>query len=312
MGSAPLLNLDPEDNINLDKLINKISLQQCCAFIGAGLSICAGYPSWDGVIKHFEHKIQGLNIDPISLPVDSNWNQIEFFRKVLGEEKYKDEIVYLFGQDGKHQFLPAHHKLCQIPFPSLITTNFDYCLENAAMSCQKNITVQYYPELNFSLFRESQIYHIHGVIPPLQPQALIGSIILSESDYSAAYQQGTGLPRFLASVADFYSIVFLGYSLGDNDLIKVIHATQLELEQRSDFESQRKLGKRKQPPHFIIMHKDAKVNRDKLSHLGLLPIRYGGEKVRHADLQILLDYIQSRTTQIKYPEPTIYRDIFEE
>lgn len=97
------------------------------------------------------------------------------------------------------------------------------------------------------------------MIRPTNPEELIGSVILSNRDYEAAYQVNTGLPRFLASLSEFCTLVFVGYSLGDSDLIKVIRATQLELERRGNYEVQVGLGNRMQPRHYIIMHIEAQV-----------------------------------------------------
>lgn len=309
------IGIDPSpDNIrNLEGLIQQISLKKTCAFIGAGLSHGAGYPLWTELIEYLKSTAEKIVNQEITIAKEDNWNQIEIFREILGEENYKAELIKIFGPDGKLDYLPVHQLICSIPFQSLITTNYDYCLENAAMAASKQVTIQYYPELDITRLRElNHIYHIHGVIRPNNPEELIGSIILSNGDYEIAYQMNTGLPRFLAGLSEFNTLVFIGYSLGDPALIKIIRTTQMELERRADFEIQVGLGQRRQPRHYIIMHQEARANPEAIRELGLISICYNGDQVRHSVLQRLLSYIQMRTTEIRYPEPVVYRDMFED
>lgn len=308
------LGIDPSpENIrNIEGLIQQISLQKSCAFIGAGLSHDAGYPLFGEAVSRLKTSAEAIIGHDIDLPADENWDQIEFLRNLMGEENYRTELIRIFGPNGKLDYLPVHQLISSIPFLSWITTNFDYCLENAAMNISKQVTVQYFPELDITRLRDCHIFHIHGVIRPTNPEGLIGSIVFSNRDYELAYQMNTGLPRFLASLSEFCTLVFIGYSLGDSDLIKVIRATQLELERRGNNEVQVGLGKRIQPKHYIIMHQEAQVNADAIRELGLFPICYCGDKDRHSVLQKLLSYIRMRTTEIRYPEPVVYREMFED
>jgi len=176
------------------------------------------------------------------------------------------------------------------------------------MAASKQVTVQFYSELDITKLQNANIYHIHGVIEPKNPEELIGSVILSKRDYEIAYRPNTGLPRFLADLSTYSTILFIGYSLGDDELVKVIHTTQLELVQRGTFEFQAGLGKRIQLKHYILMHQNAKVNNDAISELGLLPICYGGDQNRQSELERLLSYIRIRTTGVSYPEPAVNRE----
>ena len=306
------IDRSPDNIKNLEGLIQQISLKKSCAFIGAGLSLGAGYPLWAEVINLLKTAAETIVEYKIELTANDNWDQIEFLRNLMGEVNYRTELIRIFGPDGKLDYLPVHQLISSIPFLSWITTNFDYCLENASMVASKQVTVQYYPELNITRLQDCHIFHIHGVIRPTNPEELFGSVILSKRDYEAAYQTNTGLPRFLASLSEFYTLVFIGYSLGDSDLIKVIRATQMELERRGNIEFQVGLGKRIQPKHYIIMHQEARVNAEAIRELGLFPICYSGDQDRHSVLQKLLSYIRMRTTGIRYPEPVVYRDMFED
>ena len=81
-----------DDNIkNLDGLIQQITLQKSCAFIGAGLSHDAGYPLFAEAISRLKTSAEAIIGHDIDLPADENWDQIEFLRNLMGEENYRTE-----------------------------------------------------------------------------------------------------------------------------------------------------------------------------------------------------------------------------
>ena len=118
--------------------------------------------------------------------------------------------------------------------------------------------------------------------------------------------------RFLANLFEYYTLVFIGYSLSDIELINIIRNTQLELDRRAKTELRVGLGKRVQLKHYIIMPKDSKVNSDAINELQLRAVIYNGDQDDYHILTKLLSYIRSRTTDIHYPEPKVYREMFED
>jgi len=303
--------LTPDNRKNLESLIQKISQDECCIFVGAGLSIPAGYPNWEGLVTTLKQAAEiNTGCDPCD-PELSNWDKAEFYRETLGEERYREQIIDLFSPDGKEDYRSIHRVIMEIPFHAYITTNYDYCLENAASSLGKSIRVHFFPELDPSYLRTEDAFHIHGVLNPDNPHGTVGTFILTERDYREAYRLESSLPNFLASLFWFHTLVFIGYSMNDNDLIKVFQSAQLELSHKSKLELEKGIGKRKQNRHFIFLHQDGNVRMEAIREMGLIPIFYGGETVRHTELNKLLDFILRRTTEIQYPKPEMNRDMFE-
>jgi hypothetical protein len=300
----------PENVSNLDGLIEQIALARCCAFVGAGISTGPGYQLLNGVIDHLRAVAiaAGHNIDVSGDEAE----QIDAYRKAIGEEQYRVALINLFGPIGKDNFHSIHHTICAIPFISWITTNYDYCLENAASAANKPINVQHYPELNPTLLRDHQIFHIHGLIEPTHLERYAGTIVLSKHDYEKAYEPNKSLHRFLATISEWSTLVFMGYSLRDKELTRIIKTTQLELYDREKHEFEEGLGKRKRRKHYILMHIDANVNLDAVNDLDLIPIYFSGETVRYTGLEEILNIIREKTTNIVYPLPVINRDMFED
>lgn len=307
------IDLSSKNLRNLERLIQQISQENSCAFIGAGLSYGAGYPLWREVIEKLQNKAKEITGNKIEFENDRNWDRIEQLRNIIGEEYYKEELLQLFGPKDKYDFLPVHSLINSIPFLSCITTNYDYCLENAASVIGKQVTVQFYPELYIKhLLEHHHIYHIHGVIEPEYPERSFGTVILSKRDYDSAYKINSRLSRFLADLYLSCSLVFIGYSLSDVALVSVINNTKMELAQQIENELRSGIGKRIKTEHFIILHKESFIDEVALSELNLIPIYYTGEDVKHSELQNLLKYIQEKTSKELKPKPLIYRGMFED
>jgi len=304
------LNISQESQSNLDNLIKLIADNRSCAFIGAGLSFGAGYPLWEEIINKFLKRIEELS--KACPPLDKEkkkWEHIEIFREILEDEEYRKTIIDLFGNNGKERFLSKHLKIISTPYTAYITTNFDCCLENAAEDISKKIKIQIYPALDITKVREGPICHIHGYIDPDNPKGFV--IVLSTRDYEKAYKSYSFLTVFLKVLFEKFSIVFIGYSLGDDELINIMDETNTQLSLASKDEEIRKLGELKIKKHYILLHENSKTSQEIINNLGLIPIYYRGEDERHSELEKILEYIRRWSTNIQLPRPIICKDQFE-
>lgn len=303
--------LDLENQKNIENLIQVINQDECCIFIGSGLSIPAGYPRWVDLIAKLKQAVEirgGTNsLDPSM----SNWSLTDYYREYLGDAHYFQLVTSLFSPDGKEVFRPVHQVILEIPFHAYITTNYDCCLENAAIFLRKHTKTHFYPELDSSYLREGHIFHVHGFLDPNDTTGTIGTIVLTERDYERAYRPSTVLPTFLAQLFFFHTIVFIGYSMSDDDLIKIFQSTKLELELQGKYELEKGIGTRRQNKHYIFLHDDNNERINVFREMELLPIIYSGETERHSGLQDILNYIHRHTANLEYPQLDINRQMFE-
>lgn len=297
---------------NLGKLIDQINSDRCCAFVGAGVSKHAGYPLLKPFIEKLLACAEEIRNEEVDISKIADFEQIEYLRQLIGEENYKNLVVENYRPEGKNGFISTHYAIMSIPFTSWITTNYDLCLENAAAAAFREIPCQHYPELNGTRLKEHHIFHIHGLLDPNHPDYLFKTLVLSRRDYEDAYRPQSNLLTFLNSVCQFYSLVFIGYSLWDLELVNIIKLVQFEIQRRSEFEIQANIGRRKPINHFLIMHNEGKVNTDAVKELGILPIVYKGDADHHSELEKVLDVIRGRTTSLNYPPVNIVRDVFED
>jgi hypothetical protein len=271
-----------------------ITGQSCCAFIGAGLSIPAGYKSWIDMIDElgkiaksqpgYLDKIEELNY----------WEKADKYREILGENQYQGIIFPLICPDGKEVYRRIHEVLMLLPFQSFITTNYDFCLERAAQFIGKHPITRYFPELNPSHLHSKDVFHIHGIPFLNNEKNPLGTIIFSERDYRFAYEEDHHLTSFLIQLFQFNSIVFMGFSLKDEYLIRTIKKSLSELRHRQEYEFSKDMGFRKEFRNYIFLHQDD-VSNEIINELKLIPILYGGEKYFHTELQKILEEIGKKT-----------------
>lgn len=330
------MNLDPVSQSNLENLISEINRDQCCAFVGSGLSQPAGYPSWSEVIQMLCDASHRKTGEEYFDPSKAYRYLAEECRKVLSEAEYKEVLLSAFHPNGRDSYRSIHQRIREIPFHGYITTNYDLCLEKAGIALGENIRTLYFPELDISRLRERHIYHLHGVLEPNQVEATIGTLVLSDRDYQFAYEQNDLVPGFLKQLFPYHTIVFMGFSLGDEDITKVIRTVQLMLQTLSDYEAKERIGIRKPFRQFIFLHQEEikQEELDKLDardrdlallkegkkqeeldaqirDLALLPIYYRGESRRHSELETILEFVRERTTSLPVPAISLHRDMFE-
>ena len=297
-----------ESEKNFEDLIEKVSQDECCAFVGAGPSIYAGYPSWTNLIAKLELAAKPL---PSYVPCDPKltpWQKGDWFRNVLGEDNYFSELMKLLDPSSKEDYRPVHEVIMSLPFHGFITTNYDMCLENSVKIIHKQVETRWWPELDTSWLRNGDVFHIHGVYDNSIP-ATIRSLILTENDYHRAYEESNSLQVFLENLFQFHTVVFMGFSFEDDFFVKAVENSRINLRQRTEFESINGIGIRKEVQRFILIHEDDDSLRlDRMKALEIRPIIYSGDKDRHHGLQELLQKIQLRTTGFTTSRPKASTD----
>ena len=120
-----------------DELIAKIKSRDCALFIGSGLSIAAGMPTWEGLLKLMIRECRKGSLPAederellILLHRGDYLDVAEYCRHQLGEKNFKDFMAQVFYR-RKYNLTANHLLLYQIPFSCIVTTNYDSLLERA-------------------------------------------------------------------------------------------------------------------------------------------------------------------------------------
>lgn len=206
----------PEIPTNLSE---KIKSGNIVLFVGAGLSMAAGYPDWFNLtinilegLKDKEKKAEGY--------INALQNRLFEPIDILGKlEPVKSFAIEAFDIEMKKysnaEPSTLHKKLPNIS-TKIITTNFDNLLEKCHPSFEK---VTYYN--NFKLAKisdySSYIFKIHGDIN--EPD----KCILFPSEYNILYNHSDKTSIFeLKKIFSDRSILFVGFSLTDPYLNYII------------------------------------------------------------------------------------------
>lgn len=217
-----------QDEAGFADLLATIRAGTCAAFLGSGLSQNARYLSWKGLLQELsrfvaERSGQAVNEEP------DLYEWAEKCRAKLTKEDYIEFFQWQFGPDAaRAQTDVTYQDLDQIPFTSIVTTNYDACLLHATRRGLKR-EWHCYPQLDATLLRAGHIFHIHGIVHPEHPAAYVRWIVFTKSDYLGAYRDDDVLSQFLYQLANNHDLVFIGFSLEDEfltDQVQRIWATR--------------------------------------------------------------------------------------
>lgn len=197
--------------INQD-LINKINQNEIVIFVGAGLSINAGLPNWNGLIENIldgisskepkSEKLKNALVDEILSPIEV-LNRISTFRE--------DAIGIL--EKSIRSFdnclpLVTHSQIGQLS-NYIITTNYDNLIEKALTSFEVISYSNNYKVAHLSSY-EKYIFKIHGDIH--EPD----KCVLFPEEYNKLYSEGEKSSTFeLKKIVSDKSILFIGFGMND-------------------------------------------------------------------------------------------------
>jgi len=280
----------PED------LVAQVATGNCVAFVGAGLSRSSGLPDWKALLrdmitwarlrgvvwqdeKDLTSEIEGGNLLLVA----------EELRERLGKESFQKFIADTFRRpDLKPN--DTHLTLATLPFAAVFTTNYDRLLESAYVlksggNAPHVFTHRDFPELSAALRGgEFYILKLHGTADQIE------SIVLSHSDYRELALSNSAYLHHISTVFSTKTVLFLGYGLGDPDLLLALD----ELREISGGYS---------PRHYALMHSPAvspfKQRRfEKDYGVIILP---SGPSVDHREVQEALTYL--KTSLATYTRP---------
>jgi hypothetical protein len=275
----------------LDYLCTAIVEGRCYAFVGAGVSMRAGFPNWRTFIEAIavRYQIEGTEDGPLIrgyidrgdlitaaelIKNSSTMRQEEFnadaaqlFRSRLS--RYTDD-TQVYNEDIQPD--DVHRFITRTAFQKIITTNYDNLLLEASRAA--GIIPHEYVVRNADNFQTQT--SIHGLVST-QP-AVINihgtcdepkSMVITRKDYLDAYSGGF-LINWLRNTLVQKSFLFVGYSLSDFDIVNLIKEAKATLPGNVSF-----------GPHFAILDRQetSRAHREYLR--GCYQIRAVADNIRH-------------------------------
>jgi len=195
-----------------DSLIKRIQQKKIVVFVGAGLSISAGFPNWSELVITI---LDGIGDRDSKIPKyikaiqEDILTPLEVLSKI--EEYHEFAIEYLEKAIKKPKIgikSTIHEKISELS-SMIITTNYDSLLENTLSDYEKISYTNSYKIAKISEY-DKYIFKIHGDID--EPD----KCILFPQQYKKLYEDETASSIFeLKKIISDKSLLFLGFSLND-------------------------------------------------------------------------------------------------
>ncbi|MEM6647914.1 MAG: SIR2 family protein, partial [Bacteroidota bacterium] len=254
---------------NVIPLINAINSGRAVVYVGAGASMPVGLPDWRTFLSECVSRAEAeengkkAGANPASPHDGSKW---VFIRERLDQGDYLicaemlqmeigqaiEQYVWdIFGENNNPS--PIHREIARIPFSMAITTNYDRLLESAYPGVG-NIYTWMDPLAFFSAIKKRRmaIVKIHGDVGNSP------SLVLTRTHYRDLMHVSQAFNRSLATLLALRTFLFVGSSLRDHDLLRLLDESKLTYGDECG-------------PHYAILFEDEVSD----SYLRLLEKSYG-------------------------------------
>ncbi|MBI4447318.1 MAG: SIR2 family protein [Acidobacteria bacterium] len=214
-------------------LLDAFDNSEVVGVIGSGLSVAAGFPSWNSLlllmVEECERNV--ANFDEANelrqmLQEGLLFEVADECRTRLGNSLYRDFLQRTFLLQGV-QPTPHHRLLVQLPFQALVTTNYDTLLEHAytdesgdaglpPVYTQNNVAqlAQLVSQKRFFILK------LHGHINDIE------TIILTARDYQTLLHRTPAYRSALSTLIATKTLLFVGYGMRDPDLTLILSENQ--------------------------------------------------------------------------------------
>lgn len=267
-----------------DQLVECLAAQEVVPFIGAGISVGGGFPTWANHLRQ-QGRTAGIPAGQVEAWLTQGQYEevIAHIEQQHGREVFAQEIRDAFGKRGSIQDVTL--RISELFSDTLITTNYDRLLEQvfdigggSSVQVINGVTAMALPDPE-----KVTIIKIHGDFK--DP----AHCILGKAQYDTAYGEAAldlhqPIPKMLGRYYSNNNLLFIGCSLRNDRALQVFQATKVAA---GDFSF---------PQHFAFEQApgqiDALVARNsELTRLGITAIWY--PKGQHEKVEALLNHAKS-------------------
>ena len=214
----------------IEVICEKLSERQAVLFLGAGINADLKnaaqkeFPLGHDLARWIASDL--LNESELELPLDE---AAEMAIMKLGRKEFN---AYLYKEFSLFKPGTAHLSLVQLPWDVIYTTNYDVLVEDASrvpsVVPAGQIQRVFSQHTDLATFTEEDIlyYKLHGSIDLANND---GRIIITKEDYRFYETYRKSLFRRLKRDLIARTLVFVGYSLKDNNLREIIEDCRAEL-----------------------------------------------------------------------------------
>jgi hypothetical protein len=206
-----------------DRVFELIQKEEVLLFVGAGMSLYAGYPSGEKLCEILYENLSNDSKKEIDFVNNLPKLADDIFNLKGGNKNYLFEILKKEFQKAP-VLTDAHQLLAKIPhFKTIITTNYDTLIESTNKAIEVIRKSKDYP---LASFKKQLLFKIHSDLSDTD------RIILTNSDYNNYFSNSNEQTIFWNAVKDKLAsnhILFIGYSMDDPNLNVIINNIIAEL-----------------------------------------------------------------------------------
>lgn len=217
-----------------NELIEKMCNNDVALFIGAGLSMQAGFPSWNSLLEQMiiwsEKNDNRIDKDDLLRLLEKGEYLLvaEEIREQLSNTLFETFMRQIF-QDSSKKITDVHRILTKLPVNYILTTNYDILLEDAYLNYSKLPVAKYTQEdiVNIANFKTNSnsrsIVKLHGDIERIE------TLILGKKGYREQIYNNKVIKYFLNAIFMVKTLLFVGASLRDPDILLILEELQVYL-----------------------------------------------------------------------------------
>jgi hypothetical protein len=202
-----------------DILAAAIQRRRAILFVGAGVSMSVGLPSWQALIDHLLDELK-LNPDVIDGMRDGYQMLAEFYRlKQGGIGSLRSWLDRNWKVSEDEVATSQLHKLIvELDFPAIYTTNYDRNLETAfEVHAKPYAKISNAKDIASANNGVTQIIKYHGDFSD------DASLVITETDFLNRLSFDSPLDIKFRSDALGRTILFIGYSMSDPNIRLLLH-----------------------------------------------------------------------------------------
>ena len=210
-------------------LVEVINSGKAWAFVGAGISVDAGSPTWKGLVEGIVNMLDPagksavLSNKTYNRCFDANdfISALAVIEKKVTKPILDMKVREIFGELSK----PSDQGLIisDWPFEGYITTNYDNLIEKAL----ETIGMLGWAQIGNSSTEVKKIsggvsdviWHLHGSIDLPDDKS---KLILTENDYDELYLEETPAIKQMKSLLALRRVVFFGFGFKDPEVIRIL------------------------------------------------------------------------------------------
>lgn len=199
--------LTPEQLTLADNLGVKAAQGELSVFAGAGVSRPVGLPSWNRLLQ---------DLSPNRTLTFTQATDYPQLAQDLGRPDLNDEVAKRLTT-RKHAL--GHALLLDLRTPSLVTTNYDPCLENAADVIHQDPSLRVIAR-QLAVGGSPWLLKLHGDVA--HPK----TIVLTRAQYNALKDEYPALRGVVQTLMLTSHLLFVGFGFADDDFLAMSKAVQ--------------------------------------------------------------------------------------